>query len=453
MNPRAIVSGVVGAFCLALTGCQGEIGGVDVADAAVSPDVVVLPDTPGVDAPAADVESPEATARRVAAETARRVITAVAGRQVTTLEEGAYGLASWEEVTRNRAPRGVTWLYPWGVTLYGMLRASDASGDARWRDYVLRHNAIVGRYYQYLRAVNDAWGATHRAEVDRMIHESPIAGPFLLVSLDNCGAMSAQMMEGVLRSGDTITPEQETLLGSVADYISMGQSRLPDGTLWRPEQSRTLWIDDLYMSCPFLVRWAQHTGEARYLDDAARQVALFAGRQQDTDGLWYHANFIGDMQRSPYKWGRANGWAMVATVEVLSALPDDHPLRPALLQILRAHIAGVARLQAPSGRWHQVLDHAELWEETSCTAMFTYSIARAVRRGWVDAAMLPVVLRGLQGMAANVAADGSIQQTCAGTGIGTDLAYYASRPRPLNDIHGPGPVLLAASEALAAVSE
>ena len=47
-------------------------------------------------------------------------------------------------------------------------------------------------------------------------------------------------------------------------------------------------------------------------------------------------------------------------------------------------------VQAPDGMWRQVLDQPDLWEETSCTAMFAYGIARAVNRGWIDASYLEV---------------------------------------------------------------
>ncbi len=391
----------------------------------------------------------DTAARESVVRAARRVVDAVARRQIAPLADGTYALDTWEEAAANRAPRGISWLYPWGVTLYGMLRASEVTGERAYADFVIEHNAIVGRHWRYLRELDARYGASHRAEVDRTLRAAPVLGALILGSLDNCGAMSNQMVEGALLGSDA-TPEQGELLDSVASYISTRQSRLPDGAFWRPEQAQTLWIDDLYMSCPFLARWSRRTGDRRYLDDAAHQVIAFARRQQDSDGLWFHANFVGANRVAPFKWGRANGWAMVATVEVLSALPDDHPDRARVLDILHRHIEGVKRLQAPSGRWHQVLDHAELWEETSCTAMFTYSIARAVRRGWIPREDLRVAWRGLEGLAANVRADGSVMGTCEGTGIGGDLGYYAGRGRPPNDPHGPGPVLLAASEVIAA---
>jgi len=52
--------------------------------------------------------------------------------------------------------------------------------------------------------------------------------------------------------------------------------------------------------------------------------------------------------------------------------------------------------------WRQVLDHPELWEETSCTAMFAYSIARAVNRGWIEPAHMAVARRAFGGIAQQV---------------------------------------------------
>ena len=86
-----------------------------------------------------------------------------------------------------------------------------------------------------------------------------------------------------------------------------------------------------------------------------------------------------------YYWGRANGWVMVATAELLELLPQDHPDRAALIDILRKHAEGVATQQSGSGLWHQMLDRPDSYLETSCSAMFTYSMAKGVNRGWLNA--------------------------------------------------------------------
>ena len=395
----------------------------------------------------AQVES-DSVAQTLTDRPVRDVVDAVAHYQIHTLLDGNYPKGAWNDVMTARAATGVTWFYPWGVTLYGMLRATEATGNPSYRDFVVAHNEITARYWKYLSWMRGNYSATHGSEVNQIINSSSIWRLMAMGSLDNTGSMSSQMLEELLRHNVTATMKQNKLLRSVADYIYYQQSRLPDGTFWRPEANQTLWIDDLYMSCPFLVRWYQYSGERMYLDDAARQVIGMAQRQQDSDGLWYHGNFIAQGITSPYKWGRANGWAMVATLEVLSAMPENDPNREALLSILRRHIDGIKPLQAPSGMWRQVLDHSELWEETSCTAMFAYSIARAVRRGWIGPENLDIAKRAFAGLSNNVTADGQVNGTCEGTSIGTTLDYYINRQRPPNDPLGPGPVLLAGCELL-----
>jgi rhamnogalacturonyl hydrolase YesR len=140
----------------------------------------------------------------------------------------------------------------------------------------------------------------------------------------------------------------------------------------------------------------------------------------------------------------------VATVEALSAMPKNHPARAQLIAIFKKQIDGLKPLQAPSGMWRQVLDHPESWEETSCTAMFAYGIARAVNRGWLDASYLPLARKAFAGISKNVTAEGVVNETCIGTNIGQDLAYYMDRQRPSDDMHGRGPVLLAGTELLMA---
>jgi rhamnogalacturonyl hydrolase YesR len=278
-----------------------------------------------------------------------------------------------------------------------------------------------------------------------------------LGNLDSCGAMGVPALECILRWPDTMTADEKAVVARVADWIVNRQERLPDGTFWRPNSTDvakvwkpgTIWIDDLYMSCPFLVRWARFTGDPRYLDDAARQIINMASRTQDADGIWFHAFAVNEGAHSPLKWGRANGWAMVATVEVLSVLPSDHPSRAKLLGILRRQIEGIKPYQAPSGLWRQVIDHADLWEETSCSAMFAYSIARAVNRGWIAGENMAIARKAFRGICGNVTPDGAVNGTCEGTNISLTIDYYRDRKRPDDDLHGRGVVLLAGAEILA----
>jgi unsaturated rhamnogalacturonyl hydrolase len=378
------------------------------------------------------------------------VVRAVAQRNtLPEVREFQYRGETWEQVMAFRPPQNVTWTYQYGVTLYGLLRASEALQDKSIAAYVARHNEVAARYFHYLRTVEKNHGATHKDAVEMAIKMSPLARFIRLDRLDFCGAMGHALLESVLKHGVTPTPEEREIIAYIGDYISTKQGRIPgEGILYRPEDRDTLWIDDLYMSTPFLVRWAKHTGKSEPLDDAAKQILGMAKRQQEPDGLWIHAAFVKEGTRNGFKWGRANGWAMVSTVEVLSALPENHPDRPALLEVLKKHIEGVKPLQAPSGLWHQVLDAKDIWEETSCSSMFAYSIARAVRRGWIPAENLKIAQKAFAAVSEHVTACGEVAETCEGTGIGTTLDFYRNRRRPFNDHHAPGPVMIAGAELI-----
>jgi rhamnogalacturonyl hydrolase YesR len=112
----------------------------------------------------------------------------------------------------------------------------------------------------------------------------------------------------------------------------------------------------------------------------------------------------------------------------------------------------VEAVQAPDGMWHQVLDHPEVWEETSCTAMYAYSIARAVNRGWINPTNNVVARKAFAAIARlQVSANGSVSNICPGTGLNTNIAYYTNKislPPSTDDRHGPGLVLLAGAEIL-----
>ncbi len=357
------------------------------------------------------------------------------------------------------APEGVTWNYPWGVTLYGVLRSTEVTRDAEMRNFVLEHNQLAARDYAWLAGVREKF-ADDPALKDFLGDRNriKIRGLVQLGSLDSCGAMGVQLLEGMLRFPAQVTPEEKVVAARIADWIAHKQDRLPDGTLWRPKSKDengawppgTIWADDLYMGCPFLVRWSKFTGDGQYLTDAAQQVLNMASRLQDTDGLWFHAYCEPKREHSPFKWGRANGWILVATAEILSELPEKHPLREKLLDVYRRHAAGVIKVQAPSGMWRQVLDHEELWEETSCTAMFAYAIARGVNRGWLPAEDMAVARKAFAGLTNYITPEGVVKGTCQGTNIGFKLEYYADRQRPDDDLHGRGVVLLAGTEILSA---
>jgi rhamnogalacturonyl hydrolase YesR len=380
----------------------------------------------------------------------RAVVLRVANHQIHPLADGDYATAkSVGEAKAAKVPEGISWSYPWGVTLFGLLRSTEVTGDPAAAKFVAEHDAICARYYGWLAGLKNS--VTNSPALANFTRGTKIKGLMTLGNLDSCGAMGNAMLENMIRHPEQVTPEAQAVVARIADWVVNQQARLPDGTLWRPTSMKgTLWPDDLYMGGVFLVRWGIYNHDHKFIDDAAEQIIHQAALEADPDGLWFHGYFVSDKKHAPFKWGRGNGWVTVTLVETISAMDEKNPLRAKLIEILKNQIEGLKKVQSPDGMWRQVLDRPELWEETSCTAMFAYGIARAANRGWIDASNLAVARRAFVGIAKNVAADGGVQGTCQGTNIGLDLDYYIKRQQPDDDLHGRGPVLLAGTEILLA---
>jgi rhamnogalacturonyl hydrolase YesR len=164
-------------------------------------------------------------------------------------------------------------------------------------------------------------------------------------------------------------------------------------------------------------------------------------------GLYRHAWHVTQAKPLGLRWSRANGWMVLAQVELLAALPPDHRRFAEVRTAFGEHAAGLRRAQDPAGGWHQVLDHPESWLETSGTGMFVYGLARGVNEGWLDRSYAPDARRGWAALRRKVTPDGDVVDVCGSTDIG-DLNYYLNRPRLQGDLHGFGPLLLAGSEVI-----
>jgi rhamnogalacturonyl hydrolase YesR len=335
--------------------------------------------------------------------------------------------------------------YEWGVTYSGMLRAGQTTGDARFTDYVAKRMKFISdigpMFREQILARDPAAGGRTGMQV-------PLRGLIAPRSLDDCGSLCAAMIKATRAGvGGDLRPYIDT---SIA-FISGGQYRFADGTLARHRPlPDTLWLDDLYMSVPALAQMGKLTGERRYYDDAVKQVLQFSERMFVKEkGLWMHGWTLTMADHPAFHWGRANGWALMATAELLDVLPEDHPGRQAVLDIYRAHVRGLIACQSGDGLWHQLLDRPDSYLETSASAIFVYNIARGINRGWLDPLTYgPAVSIGWNAVAQKVNAKGQVEGTCIGTGLAFDPAFYYYRPTHVLAAHGYGPVLLAGAEVI-----
>jgi unsaturated rhamnogalacturonyl hydrolase len=327
--------------------------------------------------------------------------------------------------------------YEWGVTYSGMLLASEATGDARFAEYVTRRLNLLSELYSNQAQVKEAPGLLKQVR--------SIISP---ASLDDSGSMCAAMIKAN-RAG--IAKNVQPMINNYIEYISRKQLRLSDGTLARSGPfPNTLWLDDLYMSVPALAQMGKATGEVRYYDDAVKQVLQFAERMFVKEkGLYMHGWVEGMDVHPAFHWARANGWALMATTELLEVLPENHPGRARILQLFRAHVRALADCQSGQGLWHQLLDRNDSYLETSASAIFTYCIARGINRGWISRDPYWQMLQlAWNAVAAKINPQGQVEGTCIGTGMIFDPMFYYYRPTSALAAHGYGTVLQAGAEMI-----
>jgi unsaturated rhamnogalacturonyl hydrolase len=328
--------------------------------------------------------------------------------------------------------------YEWGVTYAGMLLAGEATGDTAYTHYTKdRINFIA-----------DAWPAFTSLYQKYPKNSNPLRQPVAPHALDDGGAVCAAMIKTFRLTGNA---QLRPLIDHYIDYIVNKEFRLKDGTLARNRpQKNTLWLDDLFMGVPAMAQMGKLTGDKKYFDDAVKQVLQFSERMFNNElGVYMHG-WVEEMTVHPeFHWARANGWALMTMVELLDVLPENHPQRNKIIEQLKAHVKGLASYQSGEGFWHQLLDRTDSYLETSATAIYSYCIARAINKGWIDAkAYAPVAILAWNAVTTKVTDKGQVEGTCVGTGMAFDAAFYYYRPVNLYAAHGYGPVLLAGAEII-----
>ena len=202
-----------------------------------------------------------------------------------------------------------------------------------------------------------------------------------------------------------------------------------------------VWLDGIFMGLPYRCLTAPITEKGKkavtdIYDDAVNQLKITYERTLDaTTGLNRHAydetreTFWADKETglSQHCWGRAQGWYTMALVEVLDALPESYARRAEVIDLLRRDFDAILKWQdKKTGTWYQVMDSPGRegnYLESTCTAMFTYSLLKAYRKGYVGAKYRDAGIKAYRGIINNfirVNANQTISLTncCSVAGLG-----------------------------------
>ncbi|MBQ3700496.1 MAG: glycoside hydrolase family 88 protein [Prevotella sp.] len=336
-----------------------------------------------------------------------------------------------------------------------------------------------------------------KAYTDKMIdEEGNITGYNILdYNLDN------------IRTGHFVTrmyqkwPEEKNLtaMQTMMKQLQNQPRTIADKVFWHKAiYAYQVWLDGIFMGLPFRTLTAPIT-EAKggkktitnIYDDAVNQLKITYQRTLDpTTGLNRHAydetrkTFWADKETglSQHCWGRAQGWYTMALIEVLDALPEDYAWRSEVIDLLQKDFDAILKWQdKKTDLWYQVMDSPERegnYLESTCSAMFTYALLKAYRKGYVGKKYLDAGIRAYKGMIKNfiqIHPDKTISLTrcCSVAGLGPaatpeveaamkrinpkgsvkenkrrdgSYEYYLSEPIRANDAKGVGPFIWASLE-------
>lgn len=334
------------------------------------------------------------------------------------------------------------WDYCHGLELGAMMDVYDRYGDAKFYEYAL-------------------------AYADTMVNEDGTIKKYKLTdySLDriNSGKMLFRIYE---QTKDDKYKKALDLLRSQFD----GQPRNADGGFWHKKvYPNQMWLDGLYMGTPFLAEYAYRNNEPQAYQEVIDQIKIVARHTYDpANGLFRHACDVSKREKwadketgqSQHCWGRALGWYMMAIVDDLDFIPQHEPGRDTVLVILNHIAETLKKYQSPEGLWYQVMDKSGEpgnYLESSCSAMFVYSLFKAVRKGYIPSSYFTVARKGYEGILnefIKVDDNGlvSITKACAVAGLGGknyrmgDYDYYIHEQIRDNDPKAVGPFILASLE-------
>lgn len=190
-----------------------------------------------------------------------------------------------------------------------------------------------------------------------------------------------------------------------------------------------LWIDDMYMITFLQLQAYRATGDVKYMERSAKELALYLTTLQQENGLFLHTT------EAPYYWGRGNGWVAAGMAMMLKVLPKENEHYGTIEKSYLKMMSALLEYQREGGLWGQLVDDRDSWGETSCTAMFTYAFIEGYAAGILDRRYAKAARKAwiaLCGKLDNFA----LEDVCVGTNGNPDRQFYLDRPRKTGNDHG-----------------
>lgn len=366
-----------------------------------------------------------------------------------------YGIQACEAIMDRYTPQELppveAFFYHQGVFLSGMERVYELTGDGRYLQYIKDYVDHV------LGSEGEVYGFCHELGLRK---GSRFAGREL--TMLDCKQPVILLYRLLDETGEE---KYEKAIRTISESMRYWPVNECGGYWHMMNHPNQMWMDGAYMCGPLSVKYAKRFGAEVLRERAVKQIFIMNDHMRDSKtGLYFHGwDSTGkaawadpETGLSSHIWGRAVGWYAVAILDMMEELPGEHSSISRLKQIEADLLDALVRYQDPeTGMWYQVLDkpgEQGNWVESSCTNLFLYAYAKAIRLGILSARQyLPVVENAYKGIRDTLSYDAEahlvVDHVCVGTCI-EDGSYehYINRSRTRNDLHGMGAFVLMCTE-------
>ncbi|SEA17255.1 unsaturated rhamnogalacturonyl hydrolase [Porphyromonadaceae bacterium NLAE-zl-C104] len=336
--------------------------------------------------------------------------------------------------------KAIKWNYTHGLELQSILQVWEKTGDEKYFNYV--------ENYADTMVNEDGTIKTYNLERYNIDHINP--GKILFPVYKRTGNAKYLKALQLLRS------QMET------------HPRISNGGYWHKQiYPHQVWLDGLYMACPFLAEYGQTFNEPALFDEVALQLTTaWEDLIDEETGLLYHGWDESREQRwadpvtgkSPNFWSRSIGWYMMALVDVLDFMPENHPQRNDIIDKLNKLSSTIDQYRDPeTGMWYQVTnlpDREGNYLESSGSIMFIYTWVKGAQQGHLPkefaekgATAYDQFLK--QFIRENSDGTISVTSVCSVAGLGGEkvyrdgsFEYYISEPVRDDDPKAVGPFIM-----------
>lgn len=334
-------------------------------------------------------------------------------------------------------------------------------------DSIALATAIANRYMDVHPVDSQAWNWEEAVLMLGLVELHRVTGDDVL--LNYCrGWLDHHIAEGFeIATSDTCVPaavavylhaatgkaEYAAVADDALDYLNQRALRTTEGGISHlgTVPVVTLWLDSLFMFGSVLTYRGEFASDNVSLDLFGEQFAIFTDLLQKGPGLYMHAyEWIAPQEAGVY-WARGNGWVTAAAYQYLRVRrlreEEDGPVSAAA-SILTSAVLEVQ--EADTGLWWTVLNRpGETYLETSASALFAYSFARAYRYGYAGDDILAPIAAAMKGIRTRIETDETERPFVTGISGATGVDRfegYAGIPQQDDLPFGVGAVLMALVE-------